>query len=200
MFLEVILTTIPIYTIGYGNRSIEDFVKLLQDYDIKFLVDVRSQPYSRFNPDFSKDALEKLLKQHSIRYIFMGETLGGRPRDGSCYLDGKVDYAKVREKSFYQKGISYLHTAWRKQLRIALMCSEAKPQECHRTKLIGNTLTEENIDVAHIDEAGATKTQLQINQMLTDDQLPLFPEESMVKMSEKVGLSRKKYSFPSRNV
>ncbi|MGZ6365218.1 MAG: DUF488 domain-containing protein, partial [Ktedonobacteraceae bacterium] len=96
------MTTIPIYTIGYGNRSIEDFVKLLKKFDIKFLVDIRSQPYSRFNTDFSKDELEKSLKQHSIRYIFMGNTLGGRPKDNSCYVDGKVDYAKVREKSFYQ--------------------------------------------------------------------------------------------------
>lgn len=194
------MTTIPIYTIGYGNRSIEDFVKLLQDYDIRFLVDVRSQPYSRFNPDFSKDALEKRLKQHSIRYIFMGDTLGGRPKDSSCYVDNRVDYSRVREKLFFQKGISYLHTAWGKQLRIALMCSEAKPQECHRTKLIGNILTEQNIDVAHIDEAGATKTQLQINQLLTDGQPTLFPEESLVTTSKKVGISRKKYSFPGGNV
>jgi uncharacterized protein (DUF488 family) len=193
------MTTIPIYTIGYGNRSIEDFVKLLQDYEIKFLVDVRSQPYSRFNPDFSKDALEKQLRQHSIRYIFMGETLGGRPKDSSCYVDGRVDYAIVREKSFYQKGISYLHTAWGKQLHIALMCSEAKPQECHRTKLIGNTLMEQNIDVAHIDETGAIKAQLQINQILTDNQPALFTDESLVTMSKKVGLSRKKYSFPEGN-
>ncbi len=196
------MTTVPIYTIGYGNRSIEDFVKLLQDFNIKFLVDVRSQPYSRFNPDFSKDELEKRLKQHSIRYIFMGDTLGGRPKDSSCYVDGKVDYAKVREKSFYQKGISYLHTAWGKQLHIALMCSEAKPQECHRTKLIGNTLAEQKIDVAHIDEAGATKTQLQINQIiqvLTDEQPTLLSQEWLVTNNKKVGRSRKKYSFPGGN-
>jgi uncharacterized protein (DUF488 family) len=198
--LEDTLTTIPIYTVGYGNRSIEDFVKLLQDYDIKFLVDIRSQPYSRFNPHFSKDALEKQIRQHHMRYIFMGDTLGGRPKDSSCYVDNKVDYARVREKSFYQKGISYLHIAWGKQLHIALMCSEAKPQECHRTKLIGNTLTEQNIDIAHIDEVGAIKTQLQINQILTDGQPTLFPEESLVTMSEKIGLSRKKYSFPGGDV
>ena len=193
------MTKIPIYTIGYGNRSIEKFVKLLQHYDIKFLVDIRSQPYSRFNSDFSKEALEKRLKQHAIRYIFMGDTLGGRPKDSTCYVDGRVDYARVREKSFYQKGISYLHTAWGKQLSIALMCSEVKPQECHRAKLIGNTLIEQDIDVAHIDEAGVIKTQLQINQMLTDGQPTLFAQESLVTLSEKVGLSRKKYSFPSEN-
>jgi len=197
------MTTIPIYTIGYGNRSIGDFVKLLQNYEIKFLVDIRSQPYSRFNPDFSKDSLEKCLKQHLIQYIYMGDTLGGRPKDSSCYIDNKVDYAKLREKSFYQKGISYLHTAWEKQLCIALMCSEAKPQECHRSKLIGNTLVEQQIDVTHIDETGATKTQLQINhiiQALTDEQPSLFSDESLVTMSKKIGLSRKKYTFSDGDV
>jgi uncharacterized protein (DUF488 family) len=196
------MATIPIYTIGYGNRINGDFVKLLQNFEIKFLVDVRTQPSSRFNPDFSKDELEKRLKQHSIRYIFMGDSLGGRPKDSSCYIDGKVDYAKVREKSFYQKGISYLHTAWGKQLRIALMCSEAKPQECHRSKLIGNTLAENQIDVAHIDEAGATKTQLQINQIIqaiTDEQPTLLSQEWLVTNNKKVGLSRKKYSFQGGN-
>jgi len=197
------MRTIPIYTIGYGNRSIGGFVKLLQNYEIKFLVDIRSQPYSRFNPDFSKDSLEKCLKQHLIQYIYMGDTLGGRPKDSSCYIDNKVDYAKLREKSFYQKGISYLHTAWEKQLCIALMCSEAKPQECHRSKLIGNTLVEQQIDVTHIDETGATKTQLQINhiiQALTDEQPSLFSDESLVTMSKKIGLSRKKYTFSDGDV
>ena len=197
------MRTIPIYTIGYGNRSIGGFVKLLQNYEIKFLVDIRSQPYSRFNPDFSKDSLEKCLKQHLIQYIYMGDTLGGRPKDSSCYIDNKVDYAKLREKSFYQKGISYLQTAWEKQLCIALMCSEAKPQECHRSKLIGNTLVEQQIDVTHIDETGATKTQLQINhiiQALTDEQPSLFSDESLVTMSKKIGLSRKKYTFSDGDV
>ena len=192
------MATIPIYTIGYGNRSIDDFVKLLRDYNIKFLVDIRSQPYSRFNPDYSKDALEKRVKTHLLRYVFMGDTLGGRPKDSSCYVDKKVDYARVREMPFFQRGISYLHTAWEKQLCIALMCSEAKPQECHRAKLIGNFLTEQNIDVAHIDETGSIKTQVQVNhiiQKLIDEQPSLFNDESLVTMSKKVGLSRKKYNF-----
>ena len=133
----------------------------------------------------------------------MGENLGGRPKDSSCYVNGKVDYTIVREKPFYQIGISYLHTAWEKQLLIALMCSEAKPQECHRTKLIGNTLVEQNVDVAHIDELGAIKTQLQVNQiiqMLTDQQPTLLPQEWLVGNNKKVGLSRKKYPLQGRNV
>jgi uncharacterized protein (DUF488 family) len=196
--LEDILTTAPIYTIGYGNRSIDEFIGLLQQYSIQFLVDIRSQPYSRFNPDFSKGALEKQLKLHHIRYVFMGDTLGGRPTDRSCYTeDGKVDYLKVREKDFYQKGIGYLNTAWKKQLTIALMCSEAKPQECHRGKLIGNTLLEQNLEVAHIDETGKLKVQDEINQVFTGGQLPLFEQEPLLKHNEKIGLSHKKY-FPQK--
>ena len=187
------MSRVPIYTIGYGNRSVEDFVKLLQQYGIKFLVDIRSQPYSQFHPDFSKEALEKSLKQYAIQYVFMGDTLGGRPKDSTCYVDGRVDYAKVREQPFYQKGISYLRTAWEKQLCIALMCSEAKPQECHRSKLVGNTLMEQGIDVAHIDETGAIKTQPQIDQLLTGGQLSLFAQDASMPMNKKIGLSRKKY-------
>src|SRR6266851_6890392 len=195
--LEDDLTQFPIYTIGYGNRSIEEFVELLQKYEIKFLADIRSQPYSRFKPEFSKEALEKRLEQSQIRYIFMGDTLGGRPKDSTCYVDGKIDYARVCEKPFYQKGISYLHTAWGKQLHVALMCSEAKPQECHRSKLIGNTLIEQGIEVVHIDETGKEfKTQKEINEILTDGQLLLFDQEPLTTLSEKIGLSRKKYPFP----
>jgi uncharacterized protein (DUF488 family) len=146
------VSKIPIYTIGYGNRSIEAFIALLQQYQIQFLIDVRSRPYSRFNPQFSKATLESQLKQAGIHYVFMGDTLGGRPNDSTCYQDGRVDYSKVREKLFYQAGIGRIHTAWEKQLCVALMCSETKPQECHRSKLIGRTLIEQNIDVRHINE------------------------------------------------
>ena len=193
------MSKVPIYTIGYGNRSIEDFVKLLQQYGIKFLVDIRSQPYSQFHPEFSKEALEKSLKQYGMQYVFMGDSLGGRPKDSACYVDGKVDYAKVREQPFFQKGIHYLRTAWEKQLCIALMCSEAKPQECHRSKLVGNTLIEQGIDVAHIDETGAIKTQPQIDQMLTGGQLTLFSQESSMPVNKKTGLSRKKYGSQSES-
>ena len=187
------LSKIPIYTIGYGNRSIEDFVKVLQQYGIKFLVDIRSKPYSQFHPEFSRETLEKSLKQYGMQYLFMGDTLGGFPKDSACYVNGKIDYAKVREQAFFQKGIGYLRTAWEKQLRIVLMCSEAKPQECHRSKLIGNTLIEQDIDVAHIDETGAIKTQSQIDQMLTGGQLSLFSQDASMPVNKKTGLSRKKH-------
>ena len=189
------MSNVPIYTIGYGNRSIEEFTRLLRQYEIQFLIDVRSRPYSRFNAKFSKDALERQLKEASIRYVFMGDTLGGRPNDSTCYQDGNVAYAKVREKPFFQSGIERIHTVWEKQLRVALMCSEIKPQECHRSKLIGRTLTEQGIDVRHIDEAGLLKTQTEILiGSQSESQPSLFDQETVVISNEKLDFSRKKYS------
>ena len=157
------MASVPLYTIGHGNRSIDEFIALLKHYQIAFVLDVRSQSYSRYQPQFSQSALENVLKRHQISYLFMGDALGGRPQDQSCYIDGKVDYARLREKTFYQQGIHRLQTAWEKQLRVVLLCSEMKPQQCHRSKLIGNTLYEQAIPVSHIDEEGVLKSQQEIN-------------------------------------
>jgi uncharacterized protein (DUF488 family) len=194
------VANIPVYTIGYGNRSISEFVGVLQQYGIQFLVDVRSQPYSRFKPDFSKEQLEKQLKQCGIRYVFMGDTLGGRPDDSTCYVDGKVDYAVLREKAFYQQGIGRVRTAWEKQLHFALMCAEARPEECHRGKLIGNTLMEQHIDVAHIDESGKIKTQDEVNQAVRGGQLSLFDQSLPVTSNDNLRFSRKTYAVPTASV
>jgi uncharacterized protein (DUF488 family) len=183
---------VPIYTIGYGNRSVDEFIALLLRYHIEYIIDVRSQPYSRFSPDFAKRTLEARLQQQNINYVFMGNLLGGRPEDKACYVDGRVDYAIVVTKAFYLQGIQRLRTAWEKQLRVALLCAEAKPQECHRSKLIGNTLFEQGIAVAHIDETGGCKTQQAINQSLLGGQPSLFEDIPAVELSGKVGRARKK--------
>jgi len=92
----------PVYTIGYGARDLDDFIQVLLTNGIVYLIDVRSKPYSRYKPEFSKDALQCHLHEHGIRYVFMGDLLGGRPADSDCYVDGKVDYDKCRQKAFFQ--------------------------------------------------------------------------------------------------
>jgi uncharacterized protein (DUF488 family) len=162
---------------------------------VKYLVDIRSQPYSRFKQEFSQRSLEQALKAEGIHYMFMGDSLGGRPKDETCYVDGKVDYTKLQEKDFFQQGIARLHTAWTKQLMVALMCAEAKPQECHRSKLIGNILTNQGMQVLHIDENGEAQTQERVNNSHLDGQLSLFNEgEEVFLQSKKIGHSRKKYN------
>ncbi|MGB3715872.1 MAG: DUF488 domain-containing protein [Candidatus Promineifilaceae bacterium] len=113
-----------IYTIGHGGRTVEAFLELLQRYNIAYLIDVRSQPYSRYQPEFTKQALEGYLNTQGIRYVFMGDRLGGRPDDPNCYIDGKVDYERVRVQEFYLAGLERLEKAWRDELGVVLLCSE----------------------------------------------------------------------------
>jgi uncharacterized protein (DUF488 family) len=176
---------IPIYTIGYGSRTLEDFVRVLQCYHIEFVLDVRSAPYSRFKPEFSKNALETHLREHAIRYIFLGDQLGGQPKDRDCYEDDKVVYAKVKEKAFYRAGLERVRAAFRKQRRVVLMCSEGRPEMCHRSKLIAASLIELGIPVAHIDEHDTLCGQDDVIADLTEGQLSLFGEHNFT--------SRKRY-------
>lgn len=166
---------IPIYTIGYGARSVDELIALLHQHEIAFLIDVRSKPYSKFKPEFSKQALEQRIQQAGLHYVYLGDSLGGQPDLPSTRTpDGKVDYAKIREKDFFKSGIQRLKDAWQQQLQVALMCSEGKPELCHRCKLIGETLTSEGIDVLHIDEQGRLVTQAEVLLRLTDGQMSLF--------------------------
>ncbi|MCW5921449.1 MAG: DUF488 domain-containing protein [Saprospiraceae bacterium] len=164
-----------IYTIGYGERTFEQFSSLLENYQIDYLIDVRSKPFSKFKPEFSKAPLEYQLNLRKIRYVFMGDLLGGQPDDDSCYTEGKVDYKKIQEKDFYQQGIKRLKTAFDKNCRVVLMCSEMKPQDCHRSKLIGETLTNDlGIPMFHIDEDGEIKSQEKVVSLLTNGQYEIF--------------------------
>lgn len=153
----------PIYTIGYGNRKTEEFLRLLLKYNIKYLIDVRSHPISKFNPEFSRSSLNNTLAENGIKYVFMGDSIGGRPIDISCYdIKGKVDYNIVAEKDFFKKGIERLRTAYKKDIPVVIMCSEANPCDCHRSKLIGKVLSREKILLQHIDENGLIQDQVKV--------------------------------------
>jgi uncharacterized protein (DUF488 family) len=167
----------PIYTIGYGAREIEAFLAVLQANQIQYLVDLRSSPYSSYKPEFSKKSLQNFLEANGIRYLFMGDTLGGQPNDAACYTDGKVDYEKVAQRPSYQAGIVRLHEASRQGWRVALMCSEGKPENCHRSKLVGRTLTAEGVEVLHIDEEGVLVSQKDLLLRLTGGQPSLFGDD-----------------------
>lgn len=180
----------PIYTIGYGNRTIYELIDILKQYNIEFLIDVRTSPYSFRKPEFSRDNLELSLKSERIRYVYMGDTLGGRPNDSSCYTDGRADYRKIQSKEFYSEGISRLKVAQEKQLRVALMCSECKPEECHRSKLIGQTLSDIKIEVLHIDENNRLKTQIKVIDLLTNRQMSLL-DDPAISISRKIYDRRK---------
>jgi uncharacterized protein (DUF488 family) len=177
-------------TLGYGKRSIGEVIDLLKLHEVEYLVDVRSAPWSRYHPDFSHDALRDHLKAQEIGYLFLGKELGGRPDDASCYdASGRVDYEACTRRPAFQHGIDRLSEAWRQGRRVALLCSESRPEECHRSKLLGPALVERGIEVTHLDEDGSPVSQEEVMARLSNGQLGLFEDVPAAKAVR----SRKRY-------
>lgn len=170
------MSTGLIFSIGHGGRSLDEFLDQLRQVDVKFVIDVRSAPYSRYQPEFSREPLKRSLGQCGLKYVFMGDDLGGRPGDPDCYIDGKVDYGKCRTKDFFVRGIRRLHSAYDQGLRVCLLCSEGKPWQCHRSKLVGAALLDEGIEVLHLLPDGRVRTQEEVIRELTGGQADLFGE------------------------
>lgn len=173
--------TKTIFSIGHGSRRLDNFISLLKTYEIKYLIDVRSKPRSRFYPHFNKESLTLHLKEANIRYVFMGDLLGGIPRDAQCYdKDGHVDYDSIKNMDFFHEGINRIKTAHTKKIKIACMCSEISPCDCHRSKLIGDYLLELGIEMQHIDKKGEIKSQEEVmSEILGKTSLDLFPDEKI---------------------
>ena len=159
-----------VFTIGYGGRETDEFIAILNDYQIDTVVDVRSQPYSRYAPDFCKERLSAILNRSGIEYQFMGNSLGGRPNDSQCYTYSPqrkkklLDANKCETREFYQQGISQLKRAVSTGRRIVIMCSELEPHECHRGYVLGKTLDGDEIAVNHIGKYGELLSQSQIRE------------------------------------
>lgn len=139
-----------VYTIGHSRHSAERFAALLQAQAIELLVDVRSNPASRWAPHFGKAALEKLLGAHAIAYQFLGRELGGRPAGSEFYAPGGgLDHARRAQAPDFKAGIERLALAAREQ-RTVILCAEESPAHCHRRLLVTPPLLELGIDVVHL--------------------------------------------------
>ncbi|MDL2304204.1 DUF488 domain-containing protein [Bacteroides sp. OttesenSCG-928-D19] len=157
-----------IFSIGHGSKSMEDFIHELNAFNIEYLADIRSKPYSKWYPHFNQSSLKCKMKQVGIHFIYMGDSLGGLPEDRSCYdSNGKVVYDLIKEKLFFRNGLQRLITANEKAVNLAIMCSEAKPEECHRSKLIGQELLNYDISIKHIISAEKMITQEEVINNLT---------------------------------
>jgi uncharacterized protein (DUF488 family) len=139
----------PIFTIGHSTHASDYFIELLAKHAISAVADVRSSPFSRFNPQFNREALSRHLRGHKIRYVFLGEELGARSKDPHCYLDGKVQYDRIAQTELFKKGIKRVLEG-AERFRIALMCAEKDPLTCHRAILVSRALVEMSVDVEHI--------------------------------------------------
>jgi uncharacterized protein (DUF488 family) len=176
------METQTVFSIGHGNKTIDEFVSELHSYDIEFLIDIRSKPYSKFCRHFSQQPLKSVIEREHIRYVYLGQELGGLPtHDPTCFTsDGKVDYNKLKEKDFFKEGLLRLLKANAQGIKICIMCSERDPKMCHRSKLIGVELQKKGITVQHIVGVSKILTQNQVLDELTNGkgEANLFGEEN----------------------
>lgn len=140
-----------IFTVGHSNHSMEAFVSLLQKHRVDEVADIRSAPYSRYTAHFNFDVISLALDQVGISYVHLGRTLGGRPMDPYCYdADGRVRYYdRIANTNLFDDSIRDL-TRRADERRIALMCTEKDPLDCHRTLLIAPSLVAYKVNVQHI--------------------------------------------------
>ena len=191
------MTKPTIFTIGHSNHPIERFLGLLKDAEINMVVDVRSSPFSRMFPHFNQDSLKKSLGETSIGYLFLGESIGGRSNDPEDYVEGQVVYRLLAQKDSFKSGMTRLRDGATKY-RIAIMCSEKEPLDCHRTLLVSEGLTEMGIEVGHIHPDGSVESHqdalarlLRLHNLSSPD---LFSDDS-ARLSEALTLQEKKIAF-----
>lgn len=162
-----------LFTIGHSKHDMEYFITLLKKFDINFLIDVRSTPYSKYAEQFNKDNLYKELQTHYIRYAFMGKYFGARMEDPLLYHDkGYLDFEKVRQSKNFNIGMKNVITGLNKGNRIALMCTEKDPIDCHRAIMIARGFDIEGIDVKHILSDGNIQTQKELDDRLLNYYFP----------------------------
>lgn len=142
----------PLFTIGHSTHEFAKFLGLLKQHSIEVVADVRSRPYSRLEW-FSRPALEKALKENGIRYVFLGEELGARREERECYIGPRADYDLISLTTAFQSGMKRLR-AGVEEYRVALMCSEKEPLDCHRTVLVCRH-AKSFADISHIHADGS---------------------------------------------
>lgn len=138
-----------LYSIGHSSQSLEDFLNLLAVHGVNCVIDVRSVPASKYSPQFNQESLKYFLKSHDVQYLHFGDEFGARRTD--CLDENEqVDFEKAVETPLFKKGVERVMKGLEKGFRIAFMCSEADPLECHRFSLVSRYFYERGIDVQHI--------------------------------------------------
>ena len=138
-----------IRTIGHGTLPLESFIALLKQHEIQVVVDVRSEPFSARAPHFNRRTLEAALRGAGVTYRWAGETLGGRPPSHLRTKSGAPDYERMSREPETARDLDHLAEA-SKQVRVALMCSEGNPAECHRSRMLEPELASRGVQIEHV--------------------------------------------------
>lgn len=155
-----------LFTIGHSNLDPAAFLESLQKYEISILADVRSRPRSFRFPQFNQDALSESLSSSAVKYLFLGEELGGRPEDPKAYrADGLVDYRARRKSRGFQMGLEHILSALQEHC-VAIMCAEEEPLACHRFLMICPELVVAGFQPQHIRRGATIETQVEAEDRL----------------------------------
>jgi uncharacterized protein (DUF488 family) len=171
-----------LYTIGHSTHTVERLFELLRMHGVSAVADVRSSPYSRYNSQFNREALQHALQAGGIEYVFLGGQLGARPTDTRCYADGKVQFDHIARSKAFAEGLALLRTGI-ESYRTALLCAEKDPIGCHRMILVCRALRGGDVRIRHILEDGELETnehaERRLMQQLDVPETDLFatPEE-----------------------
>jgi uncharacterized protein (DUF488 family) len=156
-----------LFTIGHSNHTLDKFIGLLKQHNITAIADVRSIPFSRFNPHFNREALEASLRRANISYVHMGQQLGARRDEPECFVGKQANYELVAQLPNFRAGIDRLLAGSQYQ-RIALMCAEKDPITCHRTVLITRAFRHTAITVSHILDSGQLESAADAEERMMD--------------------------------
>jgi len=149
-----------VFTIGHSNHEFAKLLRLLRQHGVTAVADVRSAPYSRRYPQFSREPLEKALAEAGITYVFLGKELGARSDDPRCYENGSVKYDRLARTELFRSGLDRVERGIATHT-ISLLCAEKEPLDCHRTILVSRHLEARGVTVVHILEDGRLEPHAQ---------------------------------------
>lgn len=162
-----------LYTIGHSQHDVEYFIDMLRKYDINYVLDVRSTPYSQFAENYNRENIRAILKKAGIEYSFMGSYFGARPENRILYSkDGYLDFEKARNSVKFQNGVNNVIKGIGEGNNITLMCTEKDPIECHRAIMVARTFFERGVDVQHILADSSLQSHDVLNQRLINMYFP----------------------------
>ncbi|MFP4482752.1 MAG: DUF488 family protein [Thermovirgaceae bacterium] len=169
-----------LYTIGHSTHPLEGFLELLGMQGVTAVADVRSVPYSRFNPQYNRETLKNSLEDAGIAYVWLGMELGPRGHEPNCYVEGKSPYPCIAQTELFREGLERLRRGMEKH-RVAMMCAEKDPVTCHRMILICRALRRETMKIWHIREDGSleslAESEKRLARTLKLERLELFETE-----------------------
>jgi uncharacterized protein (DUF488 family) len=169
-----------IYTVGHSTHPLEVFLELLKAYSINCLIDVRSIAASSYNPQYNKEPLTNFLKANGIIYMHFAEEFGARHTDPDLLDDeGKVNFELVRKSWNFKNGVERLWQGIDKGYKIALMCSEGEPFDCHRFSMISIALEKDGFEVQHILKDKSIRTNGQLESQLLKKYEKKIPQPDM---------------------